>query len=347
MLTVTKHYSQVKFEISSFNNYVIRDSVKSITYSFDSGSEHSNLFDKGKFDHKFGGISLIQNANGGFKFIKKGRIREDIPGLGNVRTNANILANEEFAKDNCIPVDLLLGSRAMKNYTLHFDNKRGILSSVDLLPANIDEYIKLELKHGFFDYDYYTFLEVNGHREKFLVDTGYSGQIALESAEGLPSASDSYSFFDLVAFRVSQTTLNRHDSAVVKHNDIIFKNNVVYSFSNNGMNIIGNAFFLNFEDVIFDLKNKCIYLRNEKERYDPFSDDIIFGADADNNIHIVYIKSSSKYYVDGFRIGDQVVLEDKGLERRLLDSPCETIDILRKWKLNNNGDFALSKVSSR
>lgn len=194
LLAGTALYSQVKFKVNSQNVYTIRDTLNVIVFAFDSGSEHSNLFDRGKINYSFRGVSLAQNACGGMKFIRKAKIRENVPGLGTIRTNANILADEAFSSENCIPFDLLLGARVMKKHKLHFDNKRNILTRLDSLPADIGGYMRLELKHGLFNHDYYTILDINGRREKFLVDTGYSGHITMKSAQNNREAADAYDY---------------------------------------------------------------------------------------------------------------------------------------------------------
>lgn len=343
LITWIPDFAQVRFQVNSLNYCVIYDSVKGVSYSFDSGSEYSNLFDKGTLKHKFGGLSLIQNAQGKFKFIKKGRIKEEVPGLGTIRTNANILGNADFSKENCVPVDLLLGSRAMKKHKLHFDNERLIIKSLDTLPADIAGYRKLQLQYGFFNNDYFTWLDINGEKIKFLVDTGYSGHITVSTDENLTKPAESYDYFDLVGFTVGETTVQQHNDNTITHNGIPFVNDVVYSYASGGMNIIGNAFFLSYDDVIFDLKGKAIYLRNEGKRFDPFPDDVLFGVDSDDVFRIIYLKNSSELYRQGFRVGDAIVLQDKELVRRLRAAPCESVSILREWKAVHEMPIIFSK----
>jgi hypothetical protein len=108
---------------------------------------------------------------------------------------------------------------------------------------------------------------------------------------------------------------------------------------------MGNSFFLNFEEVIFDFKGKCIYLRNEIATHDPFPYDILFSATDDGRIEIAYIKASCNYHQQGVRLGDIVKLEDNELETQLLSNPCATLSILAAWKAKQNTTPKFVKVS--
>lgn len=327
-------YSQTKFEVSDQNYFIIKDSVSGITYSFDSGAKSSNLFDKEAFDYTFRGVSLITNATGKLKFIQKGRIKHEFKELGLVKTTANILGGKNM--NVCMDADIMLGTRELKKHKLSFNNKTHIVKKLDELPADIDKYMKLDLSYNLFDDRYYTVLEINGKKEKLLVDTGYSGSITLKSDENLTEKSDTYSFLSLVAFRVEELKIEEFKNNTIKHNGLTFKKNIVHQ---NGQieNILGNSFFLDFEEVIFDLKAKRIYLLNETGTFNEFKEDILFSANDDNEFEIIYIKNSSDYYKKGIRVGDRISLNDKKLEADILASPCQMYAILNDWRSKNNG----------
>lgn len=338
-------HSQVKFTVDQNNCYTLQDTLNDIVYSFDSGSDRANLFDRGRLAHSFRGFTLVQNSEGKFRFKKIGRIKQEVPGLGLMKINANILLGKRSADTVCYGIDLMLGARQMKKHKLSFNNKTGTMTRLAALPADISVYTKLKLSRGLLDHHYYTTLSINGAEEVFLVDTGYSGQVALASGKDLGTSRDSHTFYTLAGFEAARHTLTEHAGNTISHDGVTFKNDVVYSFGTDGNNFIGNAFFLNFEEVIFDLADKAIYLRNEGERYDPFSEDILFSPTTNNTIAIIYLKESSSYYKQGYRTGDTIILDDKELEASLLNTPCNTISILRSWKARHSVPYRFSKKS--
>lgn len=326
---------QVKFDISLQGLYIVTDTINNTVYSFDTGSESSNLFNRDKFDYGFGGITLVTNASGKPKLIKKGHIKSSFAGLGSVRTNANILGDKKFSESHCLDFDILLGTKALKKHLLCFNNNTRTLTPLGQLPSNIAQYQKLELTSGFFDRRYYTTLEINGKKEEFLVDTAYSGGVLVNDDSHLADKEEVYSVLSLVAFRIEAETTERFVNNEVKHNGTTFKNTRVY-YNKNYPNLLGNSFFLSYDEVIFDLKNKSIYLLNEQAQKEVFAGDVFIAPTDEKDFTINFIKHSGPYYRDGYRAGDKVALQDKELEQQLLASPCDTYKIIMDWQEKHN-----------
>lgn len=337
-------FSQTKFEVSHYNYYVLKDSVNGISYSFDSGSEDSNLFDRGRLQYKKRGFSLIQNVDGKFRIILKARLTTHIDGLGEVAAKANILADTAFTKKHCIDIDLLLGMRELKRHILHFDNRGGMMTKLQELPPDIHTYARLELTSNIFGDKFFTTLDINGKKQKFLVDTGYSGGLTVNSGEYLSEKVDEVAYYELAAFLSQEARQEKYAGNALLHKGVRFKTDVVYCAPGRS-NMLGNSFFLNFEEVIFDFKGKCIYLRNETTTHDPFPYDILFSATDDGRIEVVYIKASCHHHQQGVRLGDIIKLEDSELETQLLSNPCATLSILAAWKAKHNTTPEFVKVS--
>lgn len=86
--------------------------------------------------------------------------------------------------------------------------------------------------------------------------------------------------------------------------------------------------------MIFDLKNKVIYLKNEFRTVNPFSDEVMFTLNSEGNVEIGFINMDSNYYQSGFRVGDIISFEDSMFEEEIKRNPCNSRIIVSEY-LNN------------
>lgn len=328
-------FAQTKFE---YNNYIysITDTVSGITYGFDSGSDRTNIIDKGLIKYKTTGYIPFFNTSGKIKTLKTIRLKENISeaiGINANRAQAQILISKKDSIITCNIPDVLFGTKVMRKNILTFDNKNNSFKVISKLPDDISLYHKMSLKRNFIEERYYVEFMINGKEMKFLIDTASSNAITCNDNKILNKSGDTYTYNSLNGFKVETQTSQKYTSNSISHDDFDIKNDVIYFHK--GKNIVGNSFFLNYENVIFDLKNKAIYLKNEFRSVHPFSDEILFMLNSENNIEIGFINMNSEYYKSGFRVGDVIIFDDQSLEEAIKNNSCNARQIINEY-LNNN-----------
>lgn len=328
-------FAQTKFE---YNNYIysITDTVSGITYGFDSGSDRTNIIDKGLIKYKTTGYIPFFNTSGKIKTLKTIRLKENISeaiGIDANRAQAQILISKKDSIITCNIPDVLFGTKVMKKNILTFDNKNNSFKVISKLPDNISLYHKMNLKRNFIEERYYVEFMINGKEIKFLIDTASSNAITCNDNKILNKPGDTYTYNSLNGFKVETETSQKYTSNSISHDSFDIKNDMIYFHE--GKNIIGNSFFLNYENVIFDLKNKAIYLKNEFRAVHPFSDKILFMSNAGDNIEIGFINTNSEYYKSGLRVGDVITFDDQLFEEKIRKNPCDSSQIIREYLKNN------------
>lgn len=76
-------------------------------------------------------------------------------------------------------------------------------------------------------------------------------------------------------------------------------------------------------------------MKNEFRSVHPFSDEILFMLNSENNIEIGFINMNSEYYKSGFRVGDVIIFDDQSLEEAIKNNSCNARQIINEY-LNNN-----------
>ena len=327
-------FSQVKFE-KPFNIYMITDSITGFTFGFDSGASRTVIFNPEKMKYKTTGFLPFNNTTGKIKFLKTVMLKEEITKTTNIDTKnikATILYKEGDLPNYCNLPEVLLDVRILKKHILSFDNLRNEFNVLSKLPDDINSFNKLDLIRNFIDKRYYVKLLINGKEEKFLVDTGSNNSIFSSNKKNLNVAQEKIYYHSLNAFKYENEFIEKYTSNTIQQGDFIFKLDEIFYSPNK--NILGNSFFLNFEKVIFDFKNKAIYLKNEYSKTAIFDDEINFEINDDNEIMISIINDKNIFYKAGFRIGDIIKFEDSEFEELLKRNPCDTYLIIRDYLTN-------------
>lgn len=333
--------AQSKFELNH-NIYSIKDSLSGVVYGFDSASKKTNIFDRGKLNYKVTGYQLVSNISAKMKFIKTVKIKNAISGFKDKKIKGQILMNEkELSDKSCWNFDILFGNQFLKNYIISFDNKESRFEILEELPQNIDQFNKLNLTYNMLVDDYFVNLKINNVELEFLIDTASSNGISCNDSTLLNKVKNTYIYNTLNAFTIQEQKVTEYNLNSIFHHDFRIKNDIVHHQSIK--NIIGNSFFLNFENVIFDFKNKTIYLKNEFRQMTPFSDDILFTANSNNQLEIGFLNTNSIYYKQGFRLGDIIKFDDKNFENKILSNPCQAQFIINEHLKNNHSLPSYSK----
>ena len=327
-------FAQTQF---NYNNYIysITDSASGITYGFASGSDRTNIIDKGLINYRTTGYLPFFNTSGKVKLLKTVRLKDNISefiGIDTKGVQGQILISKKDSILTCNIPDILFGTKVMRKNIVTFDNKNNTFKIVSELPDDISSYYKMNLKRNFIEERYYVELIINDEKVKFLVDTANSNALTCNSNSILNKPEDTYIYNSLNGFKVETETLQKYTLNNISHKNFTIKNDVIYFHS--GKNILGNSFFLNYEDVIFDLKNKVIYLKNEFRTVNPFSDEVMFTLNSEGNVEIGFINMDSNYYQSGFRVGDIISFEDSMFEEEIKRNPCNSRIIVSEY-LNN------------
>lgn len=335
--------AQTSFHIGDHNLIIVNDTIHNINYTFDSGSEDTNVFTDSIHYKKNGLLHFLSNPT----LLKTGKIEQELIELGNVKTNANILYSSE---DNlCIDFDIALGHKILKQHILKFDFSNNVLTKLKKLPDNLTDYTQLELSYNPFVDNYFTRLTINGKQEKLLVDTGNSNGITLKHNKHLTRVEDSIALLGLTAFGIKEIETVIYSKNSVTNGSHTFAIDIV-DYSSYNKNILGIGFFLHFEEVIFDIENKVIYLGKER-KYNSLRDriEIDFSAidETKTEFAIIYLRNSSSYYQTGFRIKDFIRFTNSEFLKKLQADPeCNVNKIIQDWYAEHHQFPEFEKITS-
>lgn len=252
---------------------------------------------------------------------------------GYIKTNALNIGTIK----QCLNIDLFLGVELLKSKKLHYNFKDRLFTNLpNLTSINLDNFIEIPISRNAYDSYYYISIMINEKKTKFLVDLGFSGEIQLK--KDISKTNNLIEITDVFYFGAN----SKQVKTIEKYNDVelSFPNNVrlinsISKIKGNKLNLIGIGFFKQFEEVIFDFKQKKIYVSKSKLIQNNIDRPIGFEIN-DNKIFISYINHSSEYFKSGFRVGNIVNFEDKTIQQTLLQAaPCEINELIRTWKNEN------------
>lgn len=294
------YYEEIPFTYYN-GEIIIEVEISSVKYHFvfDTGADLTQIDDdlRNQIEHKSNKVSnTITDAN-------NTKQKSEYIAIENIKIGTINFSNTgAFVSDlshfdemfGCLEFDGIIGSNLMRKSNWQIDYDQKVLRFTD-------EISKLSTNEVVFAFKTHSGkygppkinLEINGQKEKFTFDTGYSGSITsnlsffklLNSNEKLATTSYNYSNFS--AYGKTIVKANSAYIPKVQIDDLKLHNKLI-NFKENGSNLIGNAFFQNYL-VTLDWKNERVYLAPRHEMEDEVlkSFEVLFAPDyTDNSIRI-------------------------------------------------------------
>lgn len=323
-------YSQTSFNyINGFP--AIFDSINNITYSFDTAAPTFVSTEK-KIGDKTLGFMLIKDINNKKQFRGKQKLDLNLFGFGPLKTKALTIGKMK----DCLDIDVFLGIDALDEKILFFNfEKQEFKVLEDLSLFDDKDYIEIPLTFDSFNYRYKIKASLAGEKINFLLDLGFSAEILIKNK--IVNYNNSIDYVDISYFGANGSNVRTFE--FLKDIDLIFSNNnlltndIRYSSSANH-NLIGIGFFKKFQKVIFDFRKSKIYISKNKIDFKIKDEEIYFDVN-ESKIMISTINHNSLLYKNGYRVGDFVYLNDKILERDILNSPCDVNKLIKIWNSEN------------
>ena len=314
---------------SKKGNFIFDTGAKSIVFScFDSILQQTNK--------KLEAISASDINNLSIQIHKK---KYPLT-LGNVTLNKHIFCvinQPHFLSVNCSEKDSLhgfIGNDVLNQGVFSFSHKDSVLTIYSKIKhvKEIKSYEKIPLivnKSG------YMYVKID--EEYYLIDTGLSNSFINSNDSTLISNTSS---LDTVSTIVSGAFSDSVYAFVNQEKSIAWGNenfDVRFFYSPNFSNGIGLNWLLKY-DVIFDVKEKFMYLRNNHD---------FFNSTIKNQVIVKYYKGSMKIVkLHGnhptLRIGDKV-LEINGVSTESIKSECDWYDFKNANNLTNINQICIDK----
>ena len=294
------YYEEIPFEY--YNGEIIIEveiSAKKYHFVFDTGADLTQIDDDllNQITHKSNKVSnTITDANNTKK--KSEYIAIESIKIGNINfsnTGAFVADLSHFDEMfGCLEFDGIIGSNFMRKSNWQIDYDQKVIRFTDEISKLSTNEVVFAFKTNSGKYGpIKVSLEINGQKEKFTFDTGYTGSFTsnlsflkrLNSTEKLEITTYNYSNFSAYG-----KTIVKASSAYIpklQMEDLKLHNKLII-FKENGSNLIGNAFFQNYL-VTLDWKNERVYLvpKHEMEAEALKSFQVLFAPDySDNSIRI-------------------------------------------------------------
>jgi hypothetical protein len=270
-VALENYYQEIPFEY--YNGEIIIEveiSAKKYRFVFDTGADLTQIDDDllhqiaYKSNKVTNTITDANNTKQKSEFITVENIK-----IGNINfSNTGAFVGDLSHFDEmfgCLEFDGIIGSNFMRKSNWQIDYEHKVIRfSNDILSLNksgITYIFKTNSgRYGPIKID----LEINGKKEKFTFDTGFTGSFTsnmsffnvLNSAEKL--ATTSYLYTNFGAYGKSIVKANSAYIPKLKIGRIELSNKLI-NFKENGSNLIGNAFFQNYL-LTLDWKNERAYL---------------------------------------------------------------------------------------
>lgn len=296
------------------------DSISNVLYSFDSGSNTFMFNRDNNLKYNLLSFSSITDARGNTKLQKKRRVSYNIKNVVSFSKKIPIIK----VKDDCDKNELVIGMEQFKTRVVYYNNALSIVDYNALISGNLSEYfICLDLIKGvLFQNRYYIKIVEQGKAKKLLLDLGYNGEVLI--GKRYIDQKNENSLED-----VKVSTLNKADSYIqivrkkseIKIQGHSFADIDIVNTDEIPLNLIGVQFFLRFKEVYIDFPNRKLWLSKEQILSNKAEPGIGFEVINDTLV-IQYIAHKSKFYKNGFRIGDRIEIVDDRMQRYLIDNRC-------------------------
>ena len=328
--TIKRDLLILRSEVASKKgNFIFDTGAKSIVFSsFDSVLQQTN--------EKLEAINVTDiNNNSQQTLIKKYPLT-----LGNVTLNKHIFCiinKPPFLSVNCSEKDSLhgfIGNDVLNQGVFSFSHKDSILTIYSKIKhvKDIKSYEKIPLiinKSG------YMYVQING--EYYLIDTGLSNSFINSNDSTLISNTSS---IDTISTIVSGAFSDSVYAFVNQERSIAWGNEnfaVRYFYSPSFSNGVGLNWLLKY-DVIFDVKEKYMYVKNNNE---------FFNSTIKNQVIVRFYKGAMKIVkLHGnhrtLHIGDKV-LEINGVSTESIKSDCDWVDFKNANNLTNINQICIDK----
>lgn len=294
------YYEEIPFEY--YNGEIIIEveiSAKKYYFVFDTGADLTQIDDDllHQIAYKSNKVTnTITDANNTKK--KSEYITVENIQIGTInfaQTGAFVADLSHFSEMfGCLEFDGIIGSNLMRKSNWQIDYDQKVIRFTDEISKLSSNQVAFAFKTHSGKYGPIQInLEINGQKEKFTFDTGYTGSFTsnLSFLKLLNSdrkmATTAYTFSNLSAYG---KTIVKASSAYIpklQMEDLKLYNKLI-NFKENGSNLIGNAFFQNYL-VTLDWKNERVYLVPKHEIEDDAlkSFEVLFSPDyTDNSIRI-------------------------------------------------------------
>ncbi|MFC4635769.1 aspartyl protease family protein [Dokdonia ponticola] len=275
-------------------------------FAFDTGAQASVGFSWVEKDLKRTSKKVnVKSSNGSktkMRYYKSGTIQ-----LGSRKiTKHRILQIDDSEIFSCYAIDGVLGVDITQhfNWTIDFEKKILIMSPTDFYPEEVKEMHAL-------DFDFTrnrpsVFMEMNGKKIKFLLDTGARESdlnketYTLSNIEQLPKTTFYSGFFDV------KGTLTKTNNIKLLLPDLTSGAVVITADADYGnqSSKIGNTLWRN-RRLFMSLKNDELYVSDARIISDPWSYDCA-AVVQDGKMVVFKIKEGSDAWKQGIRQGDEI-----------------------------------------
>src|SRR5690606_25264581 len=150
-------------------------------FAIDTGASTTFYFNKEISNNKWKGFFIATDSQKKYKIFNLRQIDLTLDELGKVKTKG--IYSDQL--ETCLAIDVFFGIDIINNKIIHYDFDEKNLMISDSISFNKKDFTEINLSTNIYGDEYYVNMNINGNDYKLLLDTGYTGKIAINSVQKL------------------------------------------------------------------------------------------------------------------------------------------------------------------